>query len=140
MGVTVEHLGAVQFQSKTRGHSIVSGTRVRASCEKVNDPVARMTNFVIEVDAPMELTKDQRKGLDQAVANCWCTIPSGTLLQSRSRLWAWFSQEKAETYAASILPRSSFRIFAATVAVSPERSRTGLNSTTSAPTIGEGSA
>ena len=70
MGVTVEHLGAVQFQIKTRGHSIVSGTRVRASCEKVNDPVARMTNFVIEVDAPIELTKDQRKGVDQAVANC----------------------------------------------------------------------
>jgi uncharacterized OsmC-like protein len=70
MEVTVEHLGAVQFQIKTRGHSIVSGTRVRATCEKVKDPVARMTNFVIEVDAPIELTKDQRKGLDQAVANC----------------------------------------------------------------------
>ena len=113
MEVTVEHLGAVQFQIKTRGHSIVSdqpadsggfdegmtppelllaslgscagfyaaqylrknklateGTRVRVTCEKVKDPVARMTNFVIEVDAPVELTKDQRQGLDQAVANC----------------------------------------------------------------------
>jgi putative redox protein len=113
MEVTVEHLGAVQFQIKTRGHSIVSdqpadsggfdegmtppelllaslgscagfyaaqylrknklateGTRVRVTCEKVKDPVARMTNFVIEVDAPVELTKDQRKGFDQAVANC----------------------------------------------------------------------
>jgi hypothetical protein len=29
-----------------------------------------MTNFVIEVDAPVELTKEQRKGLDEAVANC----------------------------------------------------------------------
>jgi uncharacterized OsmC-like protein len=29
-----------------------------------------MTNVVIEVDAPIELTKDQRKGVDQAVANC----------------------------------------------------------------------
>ena len=89
MEVTVEHLGAVQFQIKTRGHSIVSdqpvdtggfdegmtppelllaslgscagfyaaqylrkhklateGTRVRVTCEKVKDPVARMTNFV----------------------------------------------------------------------------------------------
>jgi uncharacterized OsmC-like protein len=113
MEVTVEHLGAVQFQIKTRGHSIVSdqpvdtggfdegmtppelllaslgscagfyaaqylrkhklateGTRVRVTCEKVKDPVARMTNFVIEVDAPVELSEDQRKGLEQAVANC----------------------------------------------------------------------
>ncbi|HEY1469469.1 MAG TPA: OsmC family protein [Candidatus Acidoferrum sp.] len=113
MEVTVEHLGAVQFQIKTRGHSIVSdqpadsggfdegmtppelllaslgscagfyaaqylrknklateGTRVRVSCEKVKDPVVRMTNFVIEVDAPVELTKEHRKGLDQAVENC----------------------------------------------------------------------
>jgi putative redox protein len=113
MEVTVEHLGAVQFQIKTRGHSIVSdqpadsggfdegmtppelllaslgscagfyaaqylrknklaseGTRVRVTCEKVKDPVARMTNFVIEVDAPVELTKEQRQGLDQAVASC----------------------------------------------------------------------
>jgi putative redox protein len=113
MEVTVEHLGAVQFQIKTRGHSIVSdqpaesggfdegmtppelllaslgscagfyaaqylrknelateGTRVRVTCEKVKDPVARMTNFVIEVDAPVELTTEHRKGLDHAVANC----------------------------------------------------------------------
>ena len=113
MEVTVEHLGAVQFQIKTRGHSIVSdqpadsggfdegmtppelllaslgscagyyaaqylrknklateGTRVRVTCEKAKDPVARMTNFVIEVDAPVELTKEQRKGLDQAIENC----------------------------------------------------------------------
>jgi putative redox protein len=113
MEVTVEHLGAVQFQIKARGHSIVSdqpadgggfdegmtppelllaslgscagfyaaqylrkhklateGTRIRVTCEKVKDPVARMTNFVIEVDAPVELTKEHRKGLDEAVAHC----------------------------------------------------------------------
>ena len=113
MEVTVEHLGAVQFQIKTRGHSIVSdqpadsggfdegmtppelllaslgscagfyaaeylrknklateGTRVRVTCEKVKGPVARLTNFVIEVHVPVELTKEQRKGLDQVVANC----------------------------------------------------------------------
>ena len=46
------------------------GTRVRVTCEKGKDPVARMTNFVIEVDASVELSKDQRKGFDQAVANC----------------------------------------------------------------------
>jgi putative redox protein len=86
--LTVEHLGTVQFQIKTRGHSIVSdqpadrggfdegmtppelllaslrscvgfcaaqylrenklateGTRVRVTCEKVKDPVARMDQF-----------------------------------------------------------------------------------------------
>ena len=113
MEVTVEHLGAVQFEIKTRGHSIVSdqpadsggfdegmtppelllaslgscagyyaaqylrknklateGTRVRVSCGKVKDPLARMDNFVIEVDAPVELTNDQRKGVEEAVEHC----------------------------------------------------------------------
>jgi putative redox protein len=113
MEVTVEHLGAVQFEIKTRGHSIVSdqpagsggfdegmtppelllaslgscagyyaaqylrknklateGTRVRVSCEKVKDPLPRMENFVIEVDAPVELTKDQCKGVEEAVEHC----------------------------------------------------------------------
>jgi len=113
MEVTVEHLGAVQFQIKTRGHSIVSdqpadsggfdegmtppelllaslgscagfyaaqylrkhklateGTRVRVSCEKVKEPVVRMSNFVIEVEAPVELSNEQLKGLDEAVAHC----------------------------------------------------------------------
>ena len=113
MEVTVEHLGAVQFEIKTRGHAIVSdqpadsggfdegmtppelllaslgscagyyaaqylrknnlateGTRVRVHCDKVKEPVARMTNFVIEVDAPVELTKEQRRGVEQAVLGC----------------------------------------------------------------------
>jgi len=58
----------VQYLRKHR--LATEGTRVRVTCEKVKDPVARMTNFVIEVDALVELSKDQRKGLDQAVANC----------------------------------------------------------------------
>ncbi|HXY01231.1 MAG TPA: OsmC family protein [Candidatus Limnocylindrales bacterium] len=113
MEVTVEHLGSVQFEIKTRGHSIVSdqpaenggfdegmtppelllaslgscagfyaaqylrkhkltteGTRVRVTCEKVKDPIVRMTNFVIEVDVPVELSKDHRKGVDEAVGHC----------------------------------------------------------------------
>ncbi len=113
MEVTVEHLGAVQFEIKARGHSIVSdqpadsggfdegmtppelllaslgscagyyaaqylrknklateGTRVRVSCEKVKDPLARMENFVIEVDVPLELANDQRKGVEEAVEHC----------------------------------------------------------------------
>lgn len=113
MEVTVEHLGAVQFEIKARGHSIVSdqpadsggfdegmtppelllaslgscagyyaaqylrknklateGTRVRVSCGKVKDPLARMEDFVIEIDAPVELTCDQRKGVEEAVEHC----------------------------------------------------------------------
>src|SRR6202035_6144307 len=103
MEITVEHLGSVQFEIRTRNHSIISdqpardggfdegmtppelllaslgscagyyaaqylrknelateGTRVRVTCDKVRDPLARMTNFVIEVDAPVELSDAQR--------------------------------------------------------------------------------
>lgn len=60
--------GAAQYLRKNK--LATDGTRVRVTCEKVKDPVARMTSFVMKVDAPIELTKDQRKGLDQAVANC----------------------------------------------------------------------
>jgi uncharacterized OsmC-like protein len=113
MEVTVEHLGAVQFEIRARGHVLVSdqpveaggfdegmtppefllaalgscagyyaaqylrkhklaleGTRVRATCEKVNSPVPRMTNFVVEVDSPVELTEKQRVGLEEAVEHC----------------------------------------------------------------------
>jgi|SRR5579862_4187034 len=113
MEVQVEHLGALQFQIKTRGHSIISdqpvadggfdegftppelllaslgscagfyaanylrkhklaseGTCVRVTSEKVKDPLARMTNFVIVVDAPVELTPDQQKGVEEAVGHC----------------------------------------------------------------------
>ena len=113
MEVTVEHLGSVQFEIRTRNHSVISdqsvsdggfdegmtppelllaslgscagfyaaqylrknklateGTRVRVTCEKVKDPVARMTNFVIEVDAPVELSAEQRKGVEEAVEHC----------------------------------------------------------------------
>jgi len=113
MEITVEHLGSVQFEIKTRGHGIVSdqplenggfdegmtppelllaslgscagyyaaqylrknklateGTRVRVTCEKVKAPVARMTNFVIQVDAPIELTKEHRRGVEDAVEHC----------------------------------------------------------------------
>jgi uncharacterized OsmC-like protein len=113
MELTVEHLGAVQFEIKTRGHSIVSdqpveqggfdegmtppelllaslgscagyyaaqylrkhklaieGTRVRVTCDKVKEPVARLTNFVIDVDAPVELSLEHRKGVQEAVEHC----------------------------------------------------------------------
>ena len=113
MEVTVEHLGSVQFEIKTRGHSIMSdqppenggfdegatppelllaslgscagyyaaqylrkhklaaeGTRIRVTCEKVNTPVPRLTNFVVEVNAPIDLTEAQRKGVHEAVEHC----------------------------------------------------------------------
>ena len=113
MEVTVEHLGSMQFEIKTRGHSIVSdqpvadggydegmtppelllaslgscaafyaaqylrkhklateGARVNISCEKVKDPSPRLTNFVIEVAAPVELTEEHRKGIEDAVHHC----------------------------------------------------------------------
>ena len=113
MEVTVEHLGSVQFEIKTRGHSIISdqpvadggfdegmtppelllaslgscaafyaaqymrkhklateGARVSIRCEKVKDPVPRMTNFVIDVAAPVELTAEDRNGIHEAVGQC----------------------------------------------------------------------
>lgn len=113
MEITVEHLGAVQFESKTRGHSIISdqpadsggfdegmtppelllaslgscaghyaaqylrknrlateGTRVHVTCEKLKEPVARMTNFVIQIEAPIELSEEHRQGVEEAVEHC----------------------------------------------------------------------
>ena len=113
MEVTVEHLGAVQFEIKARQHTIAcdqppenggfdegmtppelllaslgscaafyaaqylrrhklatEGVRVYVSCEKVKDPVPRMSNFVIDVAPPVELVEEHRKGLNQAVEHC----------------------------------------------------------------------
>jgi putative redox protein len=55
------------------------GTRVRVTCEKVKDPLARMTNFVIEVDAPVDLSEAQRKGVEEAVEHC---LVHNTLLRT----------------------------------------------------------
>ena len=113
MEINVEHLGSVQFEIKTRGHSIVSdqpaenggfdegmtppelllaslgscagfyaaqylrkhklaseGTRVRVTCDKVKQPVARLTNFVVEVEVPVELSEEHLKGVHNAVEHC----------------------------------------------------------------------
>jgi putative redox protein len=113
MEITVEHLGSVQFQIKTRGHSVVvdqpteqggydegmtppelllaslgscagyyaaqylrkhklavEGTRVRVTSEKAKDPAPRMENFKIEVEAPVDLTPEHRKGVYDAVEHC----------------------------------------------------------------------
>jgi putative redox protein len=113
MEITVEHLGSVQFEIKTRGHAIIcdqplenggfdegvtppelllaslgscaafyaaqylrkhklagEGSRVRVTCDKVKTPVPRLTNFVIEVNALVDLSEEHRKGLREAVEHC----------------------------------------------------------------------
>jgi uncharacterized OsmC-like protein len=112
MEVTVEHLGAVQFEIKARQHSITcdqppenfghdegmtppelllaslgscaafyaaqylrkrklatEGTRVRVTADKVRDP-ARIDNFLIEVETPVELGEPHRAGVEAAVHHC----------------------------------------------------------------------
>jgi putative redox protein len=46
------------------------GTTVHVSCEKVSKPVPRMTDFVIEVNAPKELSAEHLKGMETAVEHC----------------------------------------------------------------------
>lgn len=120
MEVTVDHLGAVQFEIKTRGHVVVSdqptanggfdegmtppelllaalgscaayyaaeylakqklatqGTRVRVTAEKAKNP-ARLDRFRVEVEAPVECTPEQLRGMEAAVHRC---LIHNTLLQ-----------------------------------------------------------
>lgn len=46
-----------------------SGTSVRITAEKAKAP-ARLDNFVIQVDVPIELTEQHRKGIEDAVHHC----------------------------------------------------------------------
>ena len=46
-----------------------SGTKVRVTADKLKAP-ARLDNFQIEVEVPVELTEEQRKGVDDAVHHC----------------------------------------------------------------------
>ena len=112
MEVTVEHLGAVQFEIKARQHSIAcdqppenggydegmtppelmlaslgscaafyaaqylrkhklaeEGTSVRVSAEKLKDP-ARLGEFHIQVESPVELNEKHRQGVEEAVHHC----------------------------------------------------------------------
>jgi putative redox protein len=120
MEVTVEHLGAVQFEIRARQHAIVSdqppenfghdegmtppelllaslgscaafyaaqylrkyklateGTHVRVTADKVKDP-ARVDNFRIDVETPVELSEQHRAGVEAAVHHC---LIHNTLLQ-----------------------------------------------------------
>lgn len=45
------------------------GTRVRVTAEKLKGP-ARLGNFVIEVDAPVDLTPEHQQGIARAVHHC----------------------------------------------------------------------
>jgi putative redox protein len=112
MEVTIEHLGAVQFEIKARQHTIAcdqppenggydegmtppelllaslgscaafyaaqylrkhklatEGTRVRVAADKVKDP-ARVDNFRIEIDTPVELSEQHRAGVEASVHHC----------------------------------------------------------------------
>lgn len=63
-----------------RKHKLaIEGTRVRVTCDKVKDPVPRMENFKIEVEAPVELTAEHRKGVYDAVEHC---LVKNTLLHA----------------------------------------------------------
>jgi putative redox protein len=46
------------------------GTRVRIVAEKVKEPVARIDNFRIEIEAPVELSEQHRAGVERAVHHC----------------------------------------------------------------------
>jgi len=46
-----------------------SGTRVRVTADKAKSP-ARLDNFQIEVEVPVDLTEEQRKGVEDAVHHC----------------------------------------------------------------------
>jgi len=68
---------AAQYLRKQKLAS--EGTRVRVTCEKAKGPVARLTNFIVEVDTPVELSEEHRKGVKEAVEHC---LVHNTLLHS----------------------------------------------------------
>jgi putative redox protein len=113
MEVTIDHLGAVQFEIKARQHTIAcdqppenggydegmtppelllaslgscaafyaaqylrkhhlatEGTRVRITADKVKDPAARIDNFRIAIETPVELSDQHRAGVEQSVHHC----------------------------------------------------------------------
>lgn len=112
MEVLVDHLGAVQFEIRARGHKIAcdqpednggfnegmtppelllaslgacagfyaaqylrkhklagEGTRVRVTAEKAKNP-ARLENFNIELEVPLEFTEEHRAGIETSVKHC----------------------------------------------------------------------
>ena len=47
----------------------VAGTKVRVTCDKAKNP-ARLDDFRLEVDVPVELSDEHRKGVEEAVHRC----------------------------------------------------------------------
>jgi len=46
------------------------GTRVRITADKVTAPVARIDNFRIQIETPVELSDQHRAGVERAVHHC----------------------------------------------------------------------
>jgi putative redox protein len=59
---------AAQYLRK-HAPDIKQGTRVRVTAEKAKNP-ARMENFRIEVEVPLQLTEEHKKGIETAVHHC----------------------------------------------------------------------
>lgn len=45
------------------------GTKVRVTAEKLKEP-ARLGNFVIQVDVPVELSEEHKQGVERSVHHC----------------------------------------------------------------------
>src|ERR1700687_941026 len=58
---------AAQYLKKRK--VATEGTRVRATAEKLLNP-ARLDKFRIEVEVPLEIDEENRKGVEQAVHHC----------------------------------------------------------------------
>jgi putative redox protein len=46
------------------------GTHVRVGADQVKDPVARIDNFRIEIETPVDLSDQHRAGVERAVHHC----------------------------------------------------------------------
>jgi putative redox protein len=45
-------------------------TQLRVTADKIEEPVARIDNFRIEIETPVELTEQQQAGVERAVHHC----------------------------------------------------------------------
>jgi hypothetical protein len=66
---------AAEFLRKNK--LATEGTRVKVTAQKLKEP-ARMDDFQIEVESPVELTGSQRTGMEEAIHHC---LVYNTLLQ-----------------------------------------------------------
>jgi putative redox protein len=59
---------AAQYLKKH--HLAAKGTIVRVCADKAENPPARISEFHIHVEIPLEITEEHRKGLEEAVRHC----------------------------------------------------------------------